>query len=70
MFNSYFLSGYSSLEEIDFWFLSNWMEYDHSDSFLFDYEPNGTRTDKRSVGQKALTNDLPEGFPIWGLWGA
>ena len=30
-----------TLWELDFHFLSNWMEYDRDDSFPFEFEPNG-----------------------------
>ena len=32
----------STLKKLYFHFLSNWMGYDHGDSFSFDFEPNGS----------------------------
>ena len=50
---------YSMLREIDFWFISNWKEYDRSDSFSSDYQPNGF-----SFGSKSKVKLSPRSYSI------
>ena len=48
-----------TLRNLYFQFLSNWMGYDHGDSFPFDYGPNGILFGSKSKGKLS-----PWSYPI------
>ena len=58
----------STLRKLYFYFLSHWMRYDRSDSFPFDFEPNGIPFGHVlwSYIYNGIQNGIPFGFKLKG----